>query len=129
MRGLPAGIVTFLFTDIEGSVPSWEQYTDSMRRALPRHISRLRSTVRAHHGLVFKEWGDQVCAVFSHPSDALNAALAVQRELCALANAAAATATGPSLRTRIALHTGEAEPSRGDYVGPTVNRVSRLVEA
>jgi predicted ATPase/class 3 adenylate cyclase len=129
MRGLPAGIITFLFTDIAGSVPSWEQYTDGMRLALARHISRLRATVRDHQGLVFKEWGDQVCAVFTHPSDALNAALALQRDLSALADVATATVAEPSLRTRIALHTGEAEPSRGDYVGPTVNRVARLLVA
>ena len=64
MRGLPAGIVTFLFTDIEASVPSWEQYTTGMRRALPRHISRLRATVRAHHGLL-QRVGRSGCAVRS----------------------------------------------------------------
>jgi class 3 adenylate cyclase len=128
MRGLPTGIVTFLFTDIEGSVPSWEQYPEAMRRALARHISLLRTITRAHHGYVFKEWGDQVCAAFAHPSDALRAALALQREICALASAAATAAELP-LWARIALHTGEAEPSRGDYVGPALNRMARLLVA
>src|SRR5262245_12940077 len=100
MRGLPAGIITLLFTDIEGSVPSWEQYQEGMRRSLARHMSLLRTRVQAHHGIVFKELGDGICAVFAHPSDAVATALDLQRELCALASAAAAGE--PSLRTRIA---------------------------
>ena len=37
MRNLPAGTVTFLFTDIEGSTKLWEAHPEAMQAALARH--------------------------------------------------------------------------------------------
>jgi predicted ATPase/class 3 adenylate cyclase/regulation of enolase protein 1 (concanavalin A-like superfamily) len=128
MRGLPAGIVTFLFTDIEGSTQFWEQQPDAMRRAQTRHNNLVPAAIRAHRGRVFNRVGDQFCAVFARAADALSGALAVQRELQALPSAGLASADEPSLRVRIALHTGEEEPSEGDYIGQTLNRLDRVLE-
>ena len=46
MADLPSGMVTFLFTDIEGSTPLWEREPDQMHFALARHHAILpaRST-------------------------------------------------------------------------------------
>ena len=44
----PTGTVSFLFTDIEGSTPLWEQHPDAMRQALERHDVILRAAIDAH---------------------------------------------------------------------------------
>jgi len=38
---LPAGTITFLFTDIEGSTRLWEHHSETMRAALARHDALL----------------------------------------------------------------------------------------
>src|ERR1700728_2543566 len=48
-----SGTVTFLFTDIEGSTPLWQQDEAAMRAALFRHDELLRKTVADHDGMVF----------------------------------------------------------------------------
>jgi len=49
---VPAGTVTFLFTDLEGSTRLWEQRPDAMRDALARHDEILRTSVKSHDGHV-----------------------------------------------------------------------------
>ena len=46
----PSGVVTFLFTDIEGSTRRWEADADAMRAALAVHDDLMRETVEAHSG-------------------------------------------------------------------------------
>jgi LuxR family maltose regulon positive regulatory protein len=121
---LPTGTVTFLFTDIAGSTQLWEQYTQEMADALARHDTILREAIAAHAGVVFKTIGDGVCAVFARAADALAAALASQRALLAEAWGP----TGP-LSVRMALHTGAADLRDGDYAGPPLNRLARILAA
>jgi class 3 adenylate cyclase len=121
---LPSGTVTFLFTDIEGSTRLWEQHPASTSSALARHQTILRESIQNHSGQVFKTIGDTFCAVFATAPDALAAALAIQRALAAEAWGA----TG-QLRARAALHSGAAEARDGDYSGPPLNRVARLLAA
>jgi predicted ATPase/class 3 adenylate cyclase/DNA-binding XRE family transcriptional regulator len=121
---LPSGTVTFLFTDIAGSTQLWEQHPQAMPAALARHDAILRQQIAAHGGQVFKTMGDAVCAAFVTAPDALTAGLAIQRAL----GAEDWGATGP-LRVRLALHTGVAELRDGDYFGPALNRVARLLSA
>src|SRR5947208_465646 len=124
MPELPTGIVTFLFTDIEGSTRLWEQQPEAMRAALAGHDALLRAAIEAHGGQIFKTVGDQFCAAFAAAPDALAAALEAQRALAAETFAA----VGP-LRVRMALHTGAAEERGGDYFGPPLNRLARLLAA
>ena len=65
MSELPAGTVTFLFTDLEGSTRLWEQFPEAMRPALERHDAILRDAVEAHGGVVVKTTGDGLHAVFT----------------------------------------------------------------
>jgi class 3 adenylate cyclase len=58
-------MVTFLFTDIEGSTQRWDQHHDAMRAAVERHDEILRREIEAHCGYVFKTVGDAFCAAFS----------------------------------------------------------------
>ena len=46
----PSGVVTFLFTDVEGSTRRWEADADGMRAALAAHDKVLRSAIEAHGG-------------------------------------------------------------------------------
>jgi predicted ATPase/class 3 adenylate cyclase len=120
----PTGTVTFLFTDIEGSTSLWEDDAPAMQAALARHDELLRWAIEERGGYVFKTVGDAFCAAFWTATDALDAALEVQRTLFD----EEWQQTG-SLRVRMALHTGAAEERDGDYFGPPVNRVARLLSA
>lgn len=121
---LPGGTVTFLFTDIEGSTRLWEEHPRAMQAALALHDALLRASIENQGGYIFKTMGDQFCAAFSNPPDAVMAAITAQRAL----RAANWDTTGP-LSIRAALYTGHAEPKAGDYFGPPVNRVARILSS
>lgn len=118
----PSGTVTFLFSDIEGSTSRWEQNRDAMAAALARHDILMRRSLEAHRAYIFKTVGDAFCAAFAMAPDAIAAALDAQRTLAAEDFSAI-----NGLRVRMALHTGIADERDGDYFGPTVNRVARLL--
>ena len=111
----PSGVVTFLFTDVEGSTRRWEADADGMRAALAAHDEVLRGAIEAHGGFMFKHTGDGVCAAFASPKRAVDAAVAAQRAL--------------QLPVRMGLATGEAELREGDYFGAVLNRAARVMAA
>jgi predicted ATPase/class 3 adenylate cyclase len=111
----PSGVVTFLFTDVEGSTRRWENDANAMRAALAAHDEVLRSAIEAHGGFLFKHTGDGVCAAFSSPKAAVDAAVAAQQAL--------------ELPVRMGLATGEAELREGDYFGAVLNRAARVMAA
>ncbi|MBV9439170.1 MAG: adenylate/guanylate cyclase domain-containing protein, partial [Candidatus Eremiobacteraeota bacterium] len=124
LTALPTGTVTFVFTDIEGSTRLWEAQPDAMRPALAEHDALVRAAIERAGGAVFKTVGDAFCAAFARAGDAVAAAVDVQRSL-------ARHGWPPEigrLRVRIAVHTGAAIERDGDYFGPTLNRVARLLD-
>jgi predicted ATPase len=108
-------VLTFLFTDVEGSTRRWEADAETMRAALAAHDEVLRSASEGHGGFLFKHTGDGVCAAFASPKAAVDAAVAAQREL--------------ELPVRMGLATGEAELRDGDYFGAVLNRAARVMAA
>src|SRR5215210_6779900 len=124
MASPPTGTLTFLFTDIEGSTKIWEHNAPAMQASLARHDELLKLAIEEHGGYVFKTVGDAFCAVFPTASDALEAASEIQRRLLL-----SEWEQSEPLRVRMALHTGAAEERDGDYFGPPVNRVARLLSA
>src|SRR5438094_6426815 len=118
----PSGTVTFLFTDIEGSTRLWATQHDAMRSSLARHDALLRECIEAHGGHVFKTAGDAFCAAFATAPGAVAAALTAQRAL-----RAERWPDQAAIRARMALHTGAAELRQGDYFGPPLNHVARLL--
>jgi predicted ATPase len=108
-------VLTFLFTDIEGSTRRWEADPDVMRVALEAHNATLREAVAAHDGEVFNYTGDGMCAVFSSPRAAVDAAIDAQRAL--------------ELPVRMGIATGEAELRGDDYFGTVLNRTARVMAA
>lgn len=124
MTELPTGMVTFLFTDIEGSTRLWEERPDTMRQALARHDTSLRNAIHAHSGFVVKSTGDGVLAVFGAAPDAVAAATDALQAL----SSETWEDIGP-LRIRIGIHTGTADERDGDYFGPALNQANRLMGA
>jgi predicted ATPase/class 3 adenylate cyclase len=111
----PSGVVTFLFTDVEGSTRRWEADAEGMRVALAAHDEVLRKAIEAQGGWLFKHTGDGVCAAFASPRSAVEAAVAAQRVL--------------ELPVRMGIATGEAELRDGDYFGAVLNRAARVMAA
>ena len=121
---LPAGTVTFLLSDVEGSTRLWEQSPEGMAVAMPDCYAILDDAI-AHHGGVRpleQGEGDSVVAAFSRASDALGAALESQRALHAHM-----WPEGIVLRVRVALHTADAQlRDEGNYFGVALSRCARL---
>ena len=111
----PSGVVTFLFTDVEGSTRRWESDVEAMRAALVVHDKVLRTAIEAYDGFLFSHTGDGFVAAFASPMSAVNAAIDAQREL--------------QLPVRMGLATGEAELRDGDYFGTVLNRAARVMAA
>ncbi len=118
----PAGLSTFLITDIEGSTRLWEDHATAMGPALALHDGLLRAAVEGSQGTVIKTTGDGLLAVFDDQLAAVRAAVAAQVAL----RDAAWGETGP-LRVRMAIHAGTAESRDGDYFGPALNRAARIL--
>ena len=121
---LPVGTVTFLLTDVEGSTLLWESAPEAMGTAIRRHYQLLDAAITLHGGVRPQEQGggDSVVAAFARASDALAAALDIQR-----AFTAECWPQGARLTLRIALHTAQAQlRDEVNYFGPGVNCCARL---
>lgn len=121
-RALPSGIVAFLFSDIEGSTQQWESHRESMSAVVQRHDGIVRGAIERAGGVIFKPLGDGFCAVFHTAPAAIAAAQEVQRTL-----AQGDFSSVGGLKVRMAVHVGHADERGGDYFGPSVNRVARLL--
>src|SRR5882757_4480382 len=110
-----SGIVTFLFTDIEGSTRRWEADADAMRAALSKHDQVLQTAIESHDGFLFSHTGDGVVAAFASPRSAVDAAVMAQLAL--------------ELPVRMGIATGEAELRDEDYFGTVLNRAARVMAA
>src|SRR5271168_2429996 len=114
---LPTGTVTLLLADVEGSTRLWETQPEEMTAAIARFNQVVCDVVAAHGGVrpVEQGEGDSFVAAFARASEAVSAALELQRAPLA------------PIRLRIGVHTGEIQlRDEGNYVGPTINRTARL---
>jgi predicted ATPase/class 3 adenylate cyclase len=119
-----ATILTFLFTDIEGSTSKWEEQPELMAQAVARHDALLRDTVEAYRGRIVKTTGDGIYAAFANPADCLAAVIDVQVALLDPALTA-----GMAIAIRCGVHTGAVQARDNDYFGSTVNRTARIMGA
>ena len=117
-------LVTLLFTDIEESTRLWEAHPEAMEVALARHDLLVRDTIERAGGRVVKPTGDGFCTVFETAMAGVRAAVGLQRAL-----AAEDWPPETPIRVRAALHTCRCQERDGDYFGPPVNRVARLMAA
>ena len=117
-------MVTFLFTDVEGSTRLWEERAAEMESALEAHDRVVRGVMASAGGYVFSTAGDSFAVAFERAADALSAA---ERLRTGLGDDTAVTAV--ELRVRVGVHTGEAQERDGDYFGLNVNRAARVMAA
>src|SRR5215211_7407768 len=121
---LPAGILTFLLTDIEGSTRLWETEPAAMEVALGQHDRLLAEVIGSSGGQVISSRGegDSFFAVFHSAMSAVEAA-----GMCQLRLKGEVWPTGSALRVRMGLHTGEVRVRGGDHVDYTpINRCARV---
>jgi class 3 adenylate cyclase len=113
---LPAGTVTLLFTDIEGSTRLIEELgEEGYVRALAEHRRLLRDALSGHGGVEVDTQGDAFLYAFSDPVEALAAA----------ADGQAALASG-HVAVRVGLHTGELQLTGEGYAGRELHRAARI---
>src|SRR5262245_39918094 len=123
MSDLPAGTVTFLFIDLEGSTRQWEEHHEAMVGARARYYAILDDAVARSRGVVFSHTGDGVDAAFASATDAVTAAVDAQRGL----GRESWGETGP-LIARMGLHTGDGTLVADEqYDSHTLNRCARLM--
>ncbi|MDG4833556.1 adenylate/guanylate cyclase domain-containing protein [Solwaraspora sp. WMMD1047] len=122
---LPSGLVTFMFTDIEGSTRLAQMLGSGYRPVLSEHRRLLRATLAASDGTELFTEGDSFFIAFAEAAAALDACLAAQR---ALASHDWPTPEAAP-RVRMGLHTGHAVPLAGEYASAEVHRAARIAAA
>jgi class 3 adenylate cyclase len=121
MATLPAGTVTFVFSDIEGSTGLLKRLGSRYEGLIADHRRLVRETFARHEGVEIDMQGDSFFFAFARARDAVAAAVEVQR-----AHAQHEWPDRETVRVRMGLHTGE--PAVGDegYLGVDVVRAARL---
>ncbi|MDH5332999.1 MAG: adenylate/guanylate cyclase domain-containing protein, partial [Thermoleophilia bacterium] len=112
---LPTGVVTLLFTDIEGSTRLLHELGDGYADALAEHRRVVREACEAHAGVEVDTQGDAFFVAFARATEAIGAAADAQRSL----------AEGP-VRVRMGVHTGEPRVTEEGYVGLDVHKGARI---
>lgn len=124
-RTLPTGTLTILFTDIEGSTRLLQDLgRGDYARLLSEHHRLVRSAIAACDGVEIKTEGDSFFAVFPRATDAITAAVQLQRALSAHEWPA-----GSAVAVRAGVHTGDVAVSENDYVGMDIHRAARISAA
>ncbi len=119
---LPAGSVTFLYSDLEGSTRLLADLGDAYPPVLARHYALLRAA--CHQGAEIGAMGDSLLVAFSSADAALQAARDAQDSL-----AAARWPRDARVRVRIGIHTGRPRMRGGVYWGPDVHYAARVASA
>src|SRR6266702_218821 len=119
---VPAGTITLLFTDIEGSTLLLQHVGEQYSRVLAQYRQVLRTAFQQSHGHEVDTQGDACLFAFARATDAVSAAVAAQRAL-----ASHAWPEGAAVRVRVGLHTGEPQRTADGYVGLDVHLAARLM--
>ena len=127
---LPSGLVTFLFTDIEGSTRLAHTLGDGYRRVLHEHRRLLREVFTAYTGTELLTEGDSFFVAFSTAAGAVRAALDVQHAMNAYAWPTDPRWSAPARpKIRIGIHTAWATPDSQGYATSAVHRAARVCAA
>jgi class 3 adenylate cyclase len=124
LTNLPAGTVTFLFSDIEGSTGLLKRLGERYAELIADHRRIIRDTLGEHGGIEIDRQGDSFFFAFARAREAVAAAVAAQR-----AHAAYEWPGGENVRVRMGLHTGEPALGAEGYLGVDVVRAARLSAA
>ncbi len=121
---LPSGFVTLMMTDIEGSTGLVHELGDDYGELIDGVRAILRDTAVSSGGVVVETRADEFFAVFSQPGAALDAAIAIQRDL-----RSRSWLNGLVVRVRIGIHSGEPTVSDSNYIGLDVHAAARICAA
>lgn len=121
MASLPAGTVTFVFSDIEGSTALLKRLGDRYAELLAEHRRIVRATFVSHGGVEIDAQGDAFFFAFARARDAVAAAAEAQ-----LIHAGHEWPDGEEVHVRMGLHTGEPAVGEEGYLGVDVVRAARL---
>lgn len=124
MPELPHGTLTVLHTDVEDSTLLTVRLGGRYPAILATHCALLRTALAAHEGREVDTQGDSFFVVFTRATDAVAAAVAIQRAL-----AVEAWPEDGAVRVRIGVHTGEPIRTADGYTGLDVIRGARIKEA
>ncbi len=119
---LPSGIVTFLFSDIEGSTRLFRQLGERYVDVLDLHRRVLRGIWTEYQGAEVSTEGDSFLVAFGAADQAIEAAASAQRELTKIE-----WPHGVTLKVRMGLHSGLAAPRGHGYVSLAVHQASRVI--
>ena len=120
----PDGTVTILFSDIENSTALNEQLGDKGWVALlGAHDQLVERAVQDHGGVVVKTQGDGFMVVFGDCTNAVRAAVEIQRLIGS--NAHRRLRRTP-IRVREGLHVGAVVHKDGDFFGTNVAMAARI---
>jgi len=118
----PSGLVTILFTDMEGSTALTQRLGDAKaQEAVRTHNRIVRDALKAHSGSEIKHTGDGIMASFSSATRALECAIAMQRAFAAHNESAE-----QPIRVRIGLNAGEPVAEEEDLFGTAVQLAARI---
>ena len=121
---LPSGLVALLFTDIEASTGLLEMLGDGYVELLAGVRALMRDAVASARGAEVDARADEFFAAFPRASDALRAALAIQRAL-----RARKWPGGIKVLVRTGIHSGTPKLIDGSYVGLAVHTANRICSA
>ena len=119
--GLPRGFVTLLMIDIEGSTVLLRELGDRYGALLKGVRTVLRRAVQRARGREIDARADEFFAAFEQPTAALEAAVAIQREL-----GSRAWSDGVEVRVRIGIHSGRPKLTDSGYIGLAVHTTARV---
>jgi predicted ATPase/class 3 adenylate cyclase len=122
---LPSGLVTFMFTDIEGSTRLARMLGEGYGRVLNAHRAIVRAAVSNYAGAELFTEGDSFFVAFRDAAAAVSACVAAQRALVQFPWPEPDAAP----RVRMGLHTGWATPVAGEYTSAEVHRAARVAAA
>ena len=118
---LPTGFVTMLMTDIESSTALVHHLGPRYRELIDEVWMILRGAIAVAGGHEVEARADEFFAVFEAPRSAVDAAVAVQREL-----RGRAWTDGLDVRVRIGIHSGYPTSTDTNYIGMDVHTTSRI---
>jgi class 3 adenylate cyclase len=124
VRTLPAGNVTFVLTDIEGSTGLLQRLGDRYAALLADVRSVIRGCVHRAGGREVDARADEFFAVFVRASAALQAAVEIERGV-----RSRAWPDGVEVRVRVGVHSGRPTLTDSGYVGLAVHTVARICSA
>jgi class 3 adenylate cyclase len=121
---LPTGFVTFLMSDIEDSTVLLRTLGDRYGALLNDVRGLLRTAVARGGGREIDARADELFAVFERAPAAVEAAVAIQREL-----AERKWPAGTEVRVRVGVHSGQPTLTDAGYIGLAVHVTARVCSA